>query len=105
MGCGETLFLGNGGYVTCSYIPCPRPDAASDILDDDCAQHIVQLDEAQFTIRHPLRERLDDELMHCALHDWLLHEGPPELPGRYLVAWTSDIGEATWTPLSEDVVD
>ena len=33
MGCGETLFLGSGGYVTCSLIGCPRPDAASILLD------------------------------------------------------------------------
>lgn len=32
MGCGETLFLGAGGYVTCSYLPCPNPGAASDRL-------------------------------------------------------------------------
>lgn len=32
MGCGETLFLGAGGYVTCSWIDCPDPAAASDLL-------------------------------------------------------------------------
>jgi len=26
-GCGETLFVGEGGYVTCSFIDCPEPDA------------------------------------------------------------------------------
>jgi len=31
-GCGATLFLGSGGYVTCSYINCPEPDAASKLL-------------------------------------------------------------------------
>jgi len=34
MGCGETLFLDSGGYVICSLIGCPRPDAASTVLDD-----------------------------------------------------------------------
>lgn len=33
MGCGETLFLGSGGYVTCSWVECPQPDAASDLLE------------------------------------------------------------------------
>lgn len=23
---GESLFVGKGGYMTCSYIPCPEPD-------------------------------------------------------------------------------
>lgn len=32
-GCSnESLFLAVGGYVTCSYIPCPNPTAASDLL-------------------------------------------------------------------------
>lgn len=31
--CGlETLFLGEGGYVTCSLIGCRRPDAATELL-------------------------------------------------------------------------
>lgn len=32
-GCGETLFLGDGGYVTCSWVRCPEPDAASKLLE------------------------------------------------------------------------
>lgn len=31
-GCGDTLFLGDGGYVTCSFASCPDPSAASDLL-------------------------------------------------------------------------
>lgn len=32
-GCSkESLFLAVGGYVTCSYIPCPNPSAPSDLL-------------------------------------------------------------------------
>lgn len=32
MGCGETLFLGNGGHVTCSLIGCADPTAADRLL-------------------------------------------------------------------------
>ena len=32
MGCGPHLFLGDGGYVTCSWEDCPDPGAASDML-------------------------------------------------------------------------
>lgn len=32
MGCGETLFLGSGGHVTCSFLECPEPTAAADLL-------------------------------------------------------------------------
>lgn len=31
-GCGETLFLGKGGYVTCSWMECPDPALASQLL-------------------------------------------------------------------------
>lgn len=31
-GCGETLFLGEGGYVTCSWHTCPEPNGASTVL-------------------------------------------------------------------------
>ena len=32
MGCGETLFVGAGGHITCSWVDCPRPDAADALL-------------------------------------------------------------------------
>lgn len=45
-GCSnESLFLAVGGYVTCSYIPCPNPTAASDLLatmDSDRAEELAQ---------------------------------------------------------------
>ena len=69
MGCGRTLFLADGGYVTCSYIHCPRRGAVADLLADREISHIVQLGEDTFTVRHPLRERLDDALMTCTLHE------------------------------------
>lgn len=86
MGCGPTLFLGSGGYVTCSLDICPRPDAAVDILADGDPHHVVVLGEAGFTVRHPLRERLDDALLTCSLHEWLVAlPGPPRQRGRYRV--------------------
>lgn len=30
---GETLFLGSGNYVTCSWIECPRPTMVAEYLD------------------------------------------------------------------------
>lgn len=32
MGCGATLFLGEGGHITCSWLECPRPHAADELL-------------------------------------------------------------------------
>lgn len=38
---GSTLFLADGGYITCSWIECPNPDAASQIIGEvaDARQH------------------------------------------------------------------
>lgn len=30
---GESLMLGDGGYVTCRRLDCPDPDAATEILE------------------------------------------------------------------------
>jgi hypothetical protein len=94
MGCGQTLFVGSGGYLTCSWIECPRPDAVSDLLDDDETQHLVTFGPHDFTIRHPLRERLDDALMACQLHTYCAElDGPPVQLGRYR-AWPN---ESRWS--------
>lgn len=31
----HTLFLGNGGHVTCSRLECPNPSAADELLHGD----------------------------------------------------------------------
>lgn len=88
MGCGATLFLGSGGYVTCSYYKCPRPDAAADLLLIAETEHIVVIGAETFDIAHPLRERLRGELWNCGLHQHLRSlAGPPFQPGKYRVYW------------------
>ena len=97
MGCGETLFLGADGHVTCSLIGCSDPTAVDTILGDAEHEHVVELDAAVFTVRHPLRERVDDQLMRCELHVWLNDlPGPPGMPGRYRVR-ASGVDAAPWT--------
>ena len=91
MGCGSTLFVAAGGYVTCSYPPCPRPDAVADLLADRETGHVVRIGPDEFTVRHPLRERLGDELMRCRLHTEIAaSDGPPVVPGRYRVTQAGD---------------
>jgi len=89
MGCGQTLFRARGGHITCSHLSCPNPAAVDDILLHDAeVEHIVEFREDVFTVRHPLRERLGDELMRCDLHSYLAAlSGPPVQPGRYRMAW------------------
>lgn len=84
MGCGETLFIGEGGWITCSFISCPRPAAVADLLDDRETEHLVTFSDDGFTVKHPLRERLDDALLACELHLYIAGlGGPPVVPGRY----------------------
>jgi Family of unknown function (DUF6085) len=84
LGCGQTLFLASGGIPVCGSPACPRPSAVSDLLEDRETEHVVLFGEDVFTVRHPLRERLDDALMECALHEHIAGlDGPPLTPGRY----------------------
>jgi hypothetical protein len=86
MGCGETLFLGAGGHVTCSWHACPDPGRLDKIVNDpEVLEHIVWLAGDGFSIQHPLRER-PQELDQCELQGWFLdQDGPPAPDGRYRV--------------------
>lgn len=87
MGCGQTLFVGAGGHITCSRIDCPNPTAVDQILGDPETEHVADFGDHGFSILHPLRERLDDDqggLFGCALHQAIeALSGPPVKPGRY----------------------
>jgi Family of unknown function (DUF6085) len=95
MGCGRTLFLAEAGDIVCSWIECPRRTAVTELLEDQETEHVVLFGEGVFTVRHPMRERLDDELMHCQLHEHIAGlSGPPVRPGRYRARSTAGTG---WT--------
>ena len=99
MGCGQTLFLGSGGRITCSNHGCSRSDAVDELLAERETEHIVLLEEGTFSIQHPLRERLDGALFECSLHEWLSsQDGPPEAPGQYRVR--EPYGDSLWERLS-----
>ena len=99
MGCGQTLYL-DDGRIYCRSPQCPRGDAVSDLLADAETNHIVWLRDEDFTIRHPLRERLGDELLNCQLHADLAQWGPPLNPGKYRVPRDGDVDHAyDWEPL------
>ena len=98
--CGkQSLRLMARGHVTCCRLDCPHPDAASVILHDPETQHIVQLGETEFTVRHPLIERLGDALMDCDLHaEIAAGDGPPFAVGKYRVSGTA--GARRWEGVS-----
>lgn len=102
MGGRKTLAIEHG-QITCTDPQCPRPTAAAEILADHEPEHIVTLHRGTFTVRHPLRERLDDALMTCPLHAWIRAQNQPPRPlGRYRVAGVGNPSTATWAEVDDD---
>lgn len=86
MGCGSTLFLGEGGHVTCSLLGCSRPGAADELLHLP-TEHYVVFDEQGWTLEHPACERIEGTMHGCPMHEQVRAlEGAPVRPGRYLVS-------------------
>src|SRR5688500_2844512 len=85
--CGrpDTLYLNGKGMIDCIFLRCPRPAAAHEILSDRETEHVVDLGEEGFTLRHPVRERLDDALLDCDVHARLTSGGQPASTGRFRV--------------------
>lgn len=105
MGCGPTLHTvldpWLGAVVACSSPACPRPSACSEILADAETEHVVEFGERTFTVRHPLRERIDNALMTCQVHNHIERlDGPPVEPGLYR-ALPAKSGGWTWEPVTE----
>jgi hypothetical protein len=99
MGCGWTLRLSGAGDVWCESPGCPRPAAVGEILMDRETEHLVQFEAGTFTVLHPLRERLDNELLDCGLHAEIAAlPGPPVAPGMYRAMSELD-GKRFWEPV------
>ena len=69
--CGKAMLVLRGRKLVCEHQGCPRPDAAAKVLSDPEIHHIVKFDGYgnYFAAKHPLRERIDGELLDCAIHD------------------------------------
>lgn len=82
MGCGSTLTFIDG-YVRCVKRECPRPTAATELLNLS-ADHVVVFDEFGFTVEHPARERILGTMHNCEAHAALRKlEEQPVPDGRY----------------------
>lgn len=68
MGCGQSLVREATGMIRCTNENCPKPAAAHRILGDEETEHVMEFTETGFTVRHPLRERLDGDLFLCPVH-------------------------------------
>lgn len=82
LGCGGTLYAEENSLVNrviCLGDDCPDPDTVNRILQDDEMHHLVRFTEGSFTIRHPLRERSNSELMECPVSlSCARMPGPPD---------------------------
>lgn len=84
--CGAwSLTRTDDGVLRCMVFECPDRDAAAKILSDPEVHHVVVFTKTGYTIRHPLRERIDDALLDCQLHVACGQHGPPDGPGKYRV--------------------
>jgi hypothetical protein len=97
--CGRTsLMTGAGGHITCGHLECPDPTAVDRLLDDGETEHVMTVHrDYSFTIRHPLKERLDGALEDCAVHNLALHRSTrlPE-PGSYRVHLSESYGRLSF---------
>jgi len=59
MGCGETLFLGDGGHITCSYVGCPDPTAAGGLLTQAASAQRTEEAVTSASERFKLEAELD----------------------------------------------
>jgi len=94
--CGTQLFIELGitvDQIVCRNVNCKRPTAAHEILSETEIGHIVMLGERDFSMKHPLVERIRDELLKC---DFMLYMRSllrtPLAPGKYRVVHSSDAG-------------
>lgn len=86
MGCGETLIL-DGARIKCSDFACSNPEAVHLILDNSETEHVVRIDEDDFSVKHPLRERIEDDLFECTVFRKIaLMDHPYQEPGIYRVS-------------------
>lgn len=96
-GCGSTLYLSDqdpSGIIRCSSGDCPDPIAAWILLSDSEVEHIITFTTTGFIVRHPLRERIDDKLMQCQVHeDHAAMSEAPVFNGRYRVTDAHDEDE------------
>lgn len=73
--CGSDLAVDQRRQLLCTDRACTRPSAAAELLSEGETEHIVTLSEDGYSVKHPIRERLDDELLDCWLADQVAAHG------------------------------
>lgn len=102
--CGEPeLSVISGGLIMCQNSACSGKTVVTALLNERETGHIVVIDRGSWSAKHPLRERLNDELLDCALAQFFDDIGaPPNIPlGRYRVPRGHEINDDKWELLPE----
>lgn len=61
------------GMIHCLNPKCPDSGAANKILQDPEVEHVVTFKgEGSWVTRHPLKERVGNQLVECEVHDLLV---------------------------------
>ena len=84
-------------YLHCRNPECPRPRAALEILCENEREHILVLSHhGGFSLKHPLRERLDGELLRCDVGEWVAEFCEVMVSGPTLGDWKPDRKYQVW---------
>lgn len=97
--CGDETLRVVRGEIVCESPGCPDPGMTHSILQDSEVEHIVFVGPEGWTLRHPLRERLNDELLTCGWNDYLATEGRAHSHGTWRISWNLDRNVRQWEKL------
>lgn len=71
-GCGATLRSQHNTLV-CVAPDCPDPDSVTKLLGEGLQEHRLVIKYGRhvtWTLKHPLCERIDDDLFECPFNQW-----------------------------------
>ncbi len=95
-GCRNLALYTDVNEIVCKSKYCDDPYALHKIIQDDEIEHVVFIGAKDFSMQHPLKERVNRELLHCEQGEWLFSQsGPPVEPGKYRMRRTLDDDEET----------
>jgi hypothetical protein len=75
----------SGGMIMCLAPGCPDPGTVTAILSDPETEHVAEVTEDGWTLKHPLRERAGDGLFACRAGE-VMHQAEEDgalVPGRW----------------------
>lgn len=89
--CGHTIYLTLDGQLVCGNGSCPDRLAAHKLLHEPERDHVATVEDGRFNLKHPLRERINDDLLSCSIHARLSKlRALPSTSGAYRITEHGD---------------